>query len=570
MIGSRNARALSFAVLAAALTCSACQVAESLFRAPDRSGFMVGGKQGGRWIYRYGPGGPKKAEGEYRNDKQIGPWTYWYENGSVEWQGTFDEQRINGPTLFGYDNGQRKAVGTFADGFEEDLWSFWTPEGALDQEGDLARGRPVLRWSYYHPDGSVAAQGFRRDGERIGLWQFYSESGELSERNFPLPEGVAVVHQAWEDESVPRREGFLVGGRPEGRWVTWHPNGRRRLTGDFAQGRLSGLCLLWNDNGDRVAVGRTEAGQPVGPWTVWRDGAAQRVDAQRITAAQGSPESWSKRGSPTGTEVEQAVSAWLAEASAPIRDEDIVDQSPDPDTPSPPDASVARTESTPSIPLRAQPWTETERENHEYLVQRYAKGEKAAQPPRNSPYGKRRGKTSSAPTAPDPALSSRFLGTKLPWTRFRQTDGKIVDLDQFRGKSKVVLVVLRGMAREVCIYCVTQTEALCDSVDQFRALNSEVFVVYPGERNRLEAFLEAFNSASQRTGEPPLGVLYDPDMQLVDRMGIASELAIPSTFVIDEQGTIRYAYVGRDIEDRPPAEALLEALRGLGAPSASR
>jgi antitoxin component YwqK of YwqJK toxin-antitoxin module/peroxiredoxin len=544
----------------AALCASACQIAETIFRAPERSGPMVSGEQWGRWVYRY-PGGAKKAEGEYKRDKQVGNWTYWFENGSVEWQGTFDDQRLSGPSSFGHENGQRKAVGLFVEGFEEDLWTFWNAQGVLDQEGDYARGRAVLRWSYFHPDGSLAAQGFRLDGERVGLWQFYSEQDELSERNFPLPDGIAVVHETW-DDGTPRREGFLSGGRAEGRWVTWHPNGRRRLTGDFAQGKPHGLWLAWNENGERVAAGHAENGQLSGQWTLWRNKVLERVAATKIPPS-GDAQAWSRRGSPAAGEIELALAGWLAEAAAAPGAP--VDQAPDPDTPAPPEDALARTATTPSIPLRPQPWTVAESENLEFLVQRYTDGAKSVRrPPRK--YGPRERGDAQAANEPDPALSSRFLGTKLPWTRFRRADGGIVDLDQFQGKSKVVLVVLRGFAREVCVYCVTQTEALCESVDAFRAEKAEVFVVYPGERNRLEAFLESYRTVSKRMGEPPIGVLYDPDMQLVERMDLASELAIPSTFVVDEQGAIRYAYVGRDIEDRPPAEAVLEVLRGLSSP----
>ena len=107
MLGSRNVRALPLAGLLVVLVCGACQIGETLFRAPERSGPMVSGEQWGRWVYRY-PGGAKKAEGEYKRDKQVGNWTYWFENGSVEWQGTFDDQRLSGPSSFG--SGARPAL----------------------------------------------------------------------------------------------------------------------------------------------------------------------------------------------------------------------------------------------------------------------------------------------------------------------------------------------------------------------------------------------------------------------------------------------------------------------------
>jgi peroxiredoxin len=254
----------------------------------------------------------------------------------------------------------------------------------------------------------------------------------------------------------------------------------------------------------------------------------------------------------------------VAEASSTAGE--VVDLTPDPNVPAPPREYETRADTIPAIPLRAQPWTVRETEALDYLVARYSDSAASVQAPRTSGYGRRRGRGTVEEEGGDPQLSPRFLGTQLPWTRFYRADGGVVDMDDYRGKSKLVFVVLRGFAREVCVYCVTQTEALCDSIDEFRKEGCEVFVVYPGERNRLEAFLESFQQVSKHMGEPPVGVLYDKNMELVARMGIASEFAIPSTFVLDERGIIRYSYVGTDIDDRPSTEAVLGAIRSMARP----
>jgi len=550
------------ALLVLSLSLGACQLAENLvenmFRDKERSGRLVGGKQEGEWVFRY-PSGALKAKGNYLDDKQIGHWTYWYENGNVEWEGEFDEQRLAGPSRFGHENGKRQAVGLFVDGLEEDLWTFWTSDGALDCEGDFVRGKAALRWTYFHPDGTPMAEGYRLDGERVGPWRFYGPGDEIAERRFPVPEGIAVVHETW-DGDVPRREGFLRDGVPEGRWATWHPDGRRRMTGDFVTGQPNGLWVAWNSSGEPLARGRMAKGQPEGDWLLWRNGAVERVPAHQLELSGSFSGEWSSGSISTSDSVESVLGTWIAEAASPVTE--TLELAPDPNIPPPSPDAVARTEATPSVQLRPQPWTVRESDAIEYLVARYSDGARDVQAPRRSGYGRRSHGGQEKETG-DPVLSPRFLGTQLPWTRFFRADKGVVDMDDYRGKSKVVLVVLRGFAREVCVYCITQTEALCDNAEAFRAEGCEVFVVYPGERNRLEVFMESFEAVSKHMGEPPIGVLYDRDMELVKRMGITSEFAIPSTFVIDERGVIRYSYVGRDIEDRPAAEDILTAIRSL-------
>jgi len=551
-------------VLACVTACATVgELVSSIFRTPEKTGRIVDGKQEGPWVFRYLPSGATKAEGSYQNDKQIGPWVYLYENGNVEWQGEFDEQRIDGPALFGYENGKRRAVGLFVRGLEEDLWTFWGSDGGIDQEGDFVLGQPTLRWTYYHHDGSLMAEGYRLDGQRVGPWQFYTPEGDLSERRFPLPDGVEIVHETW-DGVVPRREGFLKDGVMSGRWVTAHANGRRRLTCDFEDGRPQGLWVAWSDQGELVARGTMEAGRPVGTWLLWRDGVREKVPGSSLALTATFPGSWSTEGSPPAGSPERALEVWLAEATSPPTE--ILNLQPDPNTPSPPAEYVARSETTPEPPIRPQPWTVREEGALDYLVARYSDGRGDARVARSSGYGRRTQRGSGPEKGGDPKLSPKFIGTELPWTRFFRGEGEVVDMDDFRGKKNVVLVVLRGLSREVCVYCVTQTEALCKYDPEFEQEDCEVFVVYPGARNRLDAFMESFRTFSQRLGDPPIGVLYDRNMELVNRMGIGSEFAIPSTFVIDRQGKIRYSYVGIDVEDRPETEDVLAAVRALSNP----
>jgi antitoxin component YwqK of YwqJK toxin-antitoxin module/peroxiredoxin len=564
------ARACRSALLVAALCSSGCQLTENLavnlvekfFRSPERSGRLVGGKQEGEWVFRY-DNGATKAKGKYLDDKQIGHWTYWHDNGNVEWEGEFDDARLSGPSFFGYSSGQRRAVGLFADGLEEDLWTFWNSDGTPQCEGDFVRGRPALRWTYFHPDGSPMAEGYRLDGERIGPWQFYRPGGEVAERRFPVPEGIELVHETWND-ATPRKEGFLIHGVPQGRWVTWHPNGRRRLTLDLEAGLPQGFLAAWAPSGEPLARGRMERGRPVGNWLLWRDGQRDRASGADLRLQTTFSGEWSEADSVGVESLELALGAWIGEAAAPA--EGILDLTPDPNVPAPSPQEVARTDSIPTVPLRPQPWTLRETDALDYLVARYSNGASDIPVSRSGGYGRRRDRAGRDPDKGDPLLSPRFLGTELAWTRFYRGEGEVVDLDDFRGKKKVVLTVLRGFAREVCVYCVTQTEALCDNVNAFKGEGCEVFVVYPGERNRLDAFMESFKKVSKHMGEPPIGVLYDRNMELVTRMGLASELAIPSTFVLDEQGVVRYSYVGSEIDDRPPAEDVLAAIRKFSRP----
>ena len=55
------------------------------------------------------------------------------------------------------------------------------------------------------------------------------------------------------------------------------------------------------------------------------------------------------------------------------------------------------------------------------------------------------------------------------------------------------------------------------------------------------------------------------DLTAVDALGIRADLSKPATYILDKQGEVRFAYVGRDLADRPSVKALLDQLDQINA-----
>ena len=51
--------------------------------------------------------------------------------------------------------------------------------------------------------------------------------------------------------------------------------------------------------------------------------------------------------------------------------------------------------------------------------------------------------------------------------------------------------------------------------------------------------------------EIPYPILLDINLSSVDQLGIRSDLAKPSTYIIDREGRVRFAYVGESIATAP-------------------
>ena len=152
---------------------------------------------------------------------------------------------------------------------------------------------------------------------------------------------------------------------------------------------------------------------------------------------------------------------------------------------------------------------------------------------------------------------------------FFDTSGQRVALKSYLGKKNVVLVFTEGFAGGMlCPFCKTQTSRLVANYDKFSKLDTEVLVVYPGTRNHLDEFVAAAKKTEKATvGKIPFPLLLDEDLGAVGYFNIASNLAHPSTFIIDKQGDVRLAYVGADMTaDRPSIAAMLRILEATQEP----
>ena len=76
-------------------------------------------------------------------------------------------------------------------------------------------------------------------------------------------------------------------------------------------------------------------------------------------------------------------------------------------------------------------------------------------------------------------------------------------------------------------------------------------------------------SMAQTTGAK-FQILSDADKKTITEYGIVNAaehggIAHPSIFVLDKEGRIRYMHVGKDAQDRPPDETIVEELKKVVA-----
>ncbi|MBL8750721.1 MAG: redoxin family protein [Planctomycetes bacterium] len=517
-----------------------------------REGRLEGDAQTGEWTF-YFESGQRRAHGRYEKDRQVGPWTYWFENGGVEWNGAYDaEGKRTGEWTFFHADATERARGRYVADFEEGPWEFFHADGSLERAGQYDAGRMSGPWTYRYPGGKTKAEGMCHRGQRTGMWKVADETGKEGVQDYGLRAGVEIAFETW-PSGKPRRAGILQNGAAVGRWTSWYENGAQRFCCTMANGKATGVFELRDAGGAVVAAGRLEDGKivdgtlPAGVLpTLAADVAAWCADAAVAALA---PD---QRLALFANEMSGAVPASARQPRAPA-----IEQTPAVA------AVVKAIETTPErIAAPMQPaFTVSQEKDTESIVLNYLEGQAPGRPSLKK-YPTESSRAPKSGSGSGPRQLTELEGKEFPIGMLKSVDGGEVDVRQYRGKKKVLFVVLRGFLGEVCIYCVAQTEALARCRAELEELGIEVLVLYPGPRENEQSFAKAYELTFGK-GAPPYRVFYDPDLEIVTALGIAGDLAYPTTIIVDENGVVQYAYVGKDRADRPAAKALIKKIKEL-------
>lgn len=151
---------------------------------------------------------------------------------------------------------------------------------------------------------------------------------------------------------------------------------------------------------------------------------------------------------------------------------------------------------------------------------------------------------------------------------FSDPEGKEVKLSEIMTQEYLVLVITRGWYGGVCFYCASQTSRWARRFEELEPYNAQLAVIFPTETAeeavKIDELEKRIRNGKIPNEDIPYPILLDINLSSVDQLGIRSDLAKPSTYIIDRQGRVRFAYVGESIADRPTVDSILKQLARLG------
>ncbi|WP_297088767.1 peroxiredoxin family protein [uncultured Draconibacterium sp.] len=144
-------------------------------------------------------------------------------------------------------------------------------------------------------------------------------------------------------------------------------------------------------------------------------------------------------------------------------------------------------------------------------------------------------------------------------------EGREVQLSNLYEDNLVVLVVLRGFPEYQCPICSRQVGSLLAEAEGFSEAGATVLMVYPGKANNLDEHADEFTTDFDFPEN--FHFTTDPDYSMINKYGLRwdapKEISYPSTFVIDNNGIIKYSKISTKHGGRAKTRDVLEVLKNL-------
>lgn len=164
-------------------------------------------------------------------------------------------------------------------------------------------------------------------------------------------------------------------------------------------------------------------------------------------------------------------------------------------------------------------------------------------------------------------------GNKIPAVNLISPEGDSFDLKAYVKEQPVVLIFYRG---GWCPYCNIHLQELMEADPELRTMGYQILAVSPDKPEKLAESLKKHEMTYRLLSDPAMsaakafGVAYQVGESTVKRYkenGIELPhgpeknqhlLPVPSVFVIDREGIIRYVYFNADIKTRIKTDDLLQ------------
>lgn len=204
------------------------------------------GRKQGEWGKLYEGTRVYMYRGQFKNDKPVGKFTYFYKSSKVKAIINHDEGTNRSVAYFYHEEGTLMSCGIYRNLKKDSIWVNFTPSQRLSTKetfkNDSLHGMKVVFFIPEDPNNKsqrVSAIYNYNNGALDGESKEYFLSGTL------------------------KQKGQYKDNKKVGVWEDFHPNGKRSVLTRYKDGMKHGYTIVYDDNMKRVAETYYYYGRPL-------------------------------------------------------------------------------------------------------------------------------------------------------------------------------------------------------------------------------------------------------------------------------------------------------------------
>lgn len=87
----------------------------------------------------------------------------------------------SGSCITHHTNGELRSIQSYKNGYDHGKWEFFYNDKTIQTEGTFAMGNKDGKWLYYHKNGALSKEHYYENGKKVGVWKKFDEDGNLIE-----------------------------------------------------------------------------------------------------------------------------------------------------------------------------------------------------------------------------------------------------------------------------------------------------------------------------------------------------------------------------------------------------
>lgn len=190
------------------------------------------GRKQGEWAKTYPGSKVYQYRGQFKDDKPVGTFTYFYFTTKVKALVKHDADGIRSLANMYHENGEIMSIGIYKNGQKDSVWMNFGPSGRLSNTETYFKDSLHGVKTVYFVSEDIT------DKRRIVAATYKYVNGKIDGE-----------FKEYFDNGVVRKTGQYLNSRRHGEWISYQPNGYRLMLERFKNGQQHGWSLAYDDLG---------------------------------------------------------------------------------------------------------------------------------------------------------------------------------------------------------------------------------------------------------------------------------------------------------------------------------